>query len=124
MAFTYGGDPSNSKLDAVRLAINDTDSSNASFQDEEINYFLEEENDNVYGAAALACETLSTRYADKVDVNLQNSISKSYSELSKKYTEQAKELRKKARKSSIVRAPYFSSNGEKKFTIGQFDNNN
>lgn len=40
MTWTYGADPENSNLDAVRLIIGDTDSNNPLLQDEEINYYL------------------------------------------------------------------------------------
>lgn len=40
MSFTYSGDPSASKLDAVRFALGDTDASQPLLQDEEINYLI------------------------------------------------------------------------------------
>ena len=40
MAFTYSADPANSRLDAARLAIGDTVADTAVFQDEEINYLI------------------------------------------------------------------------------------
>lgn len=47
MAFTYSGDPSNSKLDECRFLLGDTDESNPILRDEEINYIITQSGDNV-----------------------------------------------------------------------------
>ena len=66
MAFTYSDNPSSTgtaaqKRDAVRVLIQDTDTSNGKVTDAQIALALTEENGNIYGAAAWCCEALATR---------------------------------------------------------------
>ena len=50
MAFTYGGNPATSELDALRFAIGDTDATSPLLQDAEIQYII----DNYSGNAKMA----------------------------------------------------------------------
>lgn len=125
MSFTYAG-PSNSDRDAVRFTIGDTDEDNYLFEDDELDYLLNEENNSIVGAAAAACEILSTRFARKVNRTLDGTISESLSQLSKAYKIQAKELRDKQKNEKTRMSGSFISqdaiNRERRFTSGQFDN--
>jgi len=93
--FSYNSGDLSTDLNQVRLLINDTDSSNPEFQDEEINFFIDSES-NVFGAASVACQALAVKYAQQVDKSvgdLKLSASqkfKHYSELADKYTSSAK----------------------------------
>ncbi len=60
MAFTY--DPT-TDLGRVRLVIGDTDSQNISFQDAEVQAYLDLTQANVYRAAAMALDTMATNQA-------------------------------------------------------------
>jgi hypothetical protein len=60
MTWTYGGDPTTSDLDAVRLLLGDTDPDDPRLTDEEIGYFLARA--NVPRAAALACRAMLAGY--------------------------------------------------------------
>lgn len=68
MAFTYSGDPSASKSDAVRFIIGDTISTEAWFQDAEIAYFLTLTGNNVYQSAAKAARQIATVIARREEI--------------------------------------------------------
>lgn len=80
MAFTYTGDPAGSNRDKVRFLIQDTDSTDAHLQDEEIAYLLSTWG-NVYDAAIAAAEIIAGAYAHKTNYSRSIgdlSISESY----------------------------------------------
>jgi hypothetical protein len=52
MTFTYSGDPSTSTRNYVRFLINDTNSTDALFSDEEIAYLITEWSTNAYESGA------------------------------------------------------------------------
>jgi len=101
MSFTWTGDPANSNLEAIRWHIDDTASSNAKFQDAEINYAYAEEH-SVLGAAALLCEQLAAKYSGEANRSL-GPMSISLSALSSQYAQKAIDLRKR---STAFAAPY------------------
>lgn len=70
MAWTYSGDPSESKLDTVRFLIGDTDADYALLTDEEINFTLELCNDNTSNAAIMSCEGLVAKAAKAVNYSI------------------------------------------------------
>ena len=57
MTFTYSGDPTTSTRNKVRFLINDTDSTDVLFTDEELDYLITEWGTNVYEICRAACET-------------------------------------------------------------------
>lgn len=61
MTWSYGNDPLNSDLDAVRFLIGDTDSSDPLLQDEEINYLLNSY--NVQNSAYYASRSIAAKFA-------------------------------------------------------------
>jgi hypothetical protein len=96
MAWNY--DPSQlatSQKDQVRVEIQDTDSSVALLQDEEIEYALSVES-NLWGAAARCCEQLSRRFMQKPDTRLGRNLELRYAQQQKQYADMAKDLRRKA----------------------------
>jgi hypothetical protein len=79
MAFTYV-DPTSGNRDAIRFLIQDTDSTDAHFQDAEINYLYSVWG-NIYDAAIAAAEIISGQYAHKTNYSRSIgdlSISESY----------------------------------------------
>ncbi|NDC49455.1 MAG: hypothetical protein EBZ61_10335 [Micrococcales bacterium] len=58
MTFTYSGDPSTSTRNYVRFLIHDTDSTDALFSDEELNYVISEWGGDAYKAARECAEIL------------------------------------------------------------------
>ncbi len=77
MTFTYSGDPSTSTRNYVRFLISDTDSTDALFSDEELNYVISEWNNDAYDAARECAEILIARFAREAD-----SVSKSVGDIS------------------------------------------
>lgn len=98
MAFTYD---LATNAGQVRLLIGDiTDGAgvkpdHTNFTDAEIEHFLDQENDVVKGAAALACEVLAAMYATVVDIAVgprRESLSKiadNFLRLAEKYREES-----------------------------------
>jgi hypothetical protein len=94
MSFTWTGDPSASIIEEIRFLIDDRDESKPKFNDEEINFAYEEEG-SIYGAAAMLCEQLATRYADAVNRAL-GPLRVDLSDKSNNYANRAAQLRKRA----------------------------
>jgi len=65
MTFTYSGDPSTSTRNYVRFLIHDTDSTDALFSDEELNYVITEWGSDAYSAARELAESLLRRQMRK-----------------------------------------------------------
>ena len=78
MTWTYGGDPGSSDRDAVRLQIGDTDTTDQQLTDEEIDYFLDQE-DSVLDAALAAVRAILALYARLVDKSVGD-LRQSYSQ--------------------------------------------
>lgn len=64
MTWTYAGTLT-TDLDKVRLLIGDTDTTQQQLTDEELNFFISEE-ETLHTAAAAACRALASKYARKV----------------------------------------------------------
>ena len=94
MAFTWTGDPAASVIEQIRWEINDIDSTNAKFQDAEIQYAYDQEN-TIFNASARLCETLQARYSD-ASSRTMGPLKVDMSELAKMYAYKAKALRKRA----------------------------
>ena len=95
MSFTYGGDPSNSLLEAVRFYAQDVDSDNAFLSDEEINFVVDqwaEVSDHPIYLAAACCETISAKFAREVSYSADG-VSVGTQELQSKYDALATSLR-------------------------------
>ena len=92
MSFTYSSTDISTDLAKVRRLIGDTDSANALFTDEEIAFFLDQENDNVYLAAALACDSMVAKESTSEDVSIEG-VSVSSSTQSTKWATSAAKFR-------------------------------
>lgn len=104
MTFTYSGDPSTSTRNYVRFLISDTDSTDALFSDEELNYVISEWNNDAYKAARECAEILIARFSREADSTSKSvgdiSVSESYSSKITHYKELAESLiRRQMRKS-------------------------
>jgi hypothetical protein len=104
MTFTYSGDPTTSLRNRVRFLINDTDTNDALFSDEELDYLISEWGTNVYEICRAACETLVSRFSRLADSTSKSvgdiSVSESYTSKSKQYQDLADSfLDRKMRKS-------------------------
>ena len=104
MTFTYSGDPTTSTRNKVRFLINDTDTNDALFSDEELDYLITEWGTNVYEICRAACETLVSRFSRLADSTSKSvgdiSVSESFTAKSKQYQDLANSfLDRKMRKS-------------------------
>ena len=92
MTWTYGGDPSGSARDAVRLRCGDTDSSDPLVTDEEITYFLDINDDSVNLAAASALDAMAAKKAREADKRIGD-LAIQASQASKRFSALAEQLR-------------------------------
>jgi hypothetical protein len=104
MTFTYSGDPSTSTRNYVRFLINDTDSTDALFSDEELNYVITEWGGDAYNSARECAEILIARFSRLADSSSKSvgdiSVSESYTSKVTHYKELAESLlRRQMRKS-------------------------
>lgn len=92
MSFSYD---LTSNVGRVRLLVGDTLSASAKFTDEEIEYFLEAESDNLNLAAALCADSMAARAADNAKSETIGSYSINQSSQAASWMEMAKRLRDK-----------------------------
>lgn len=106
MAWTY--DPTDldtstagGRLNSVRLLIGDTQTQDQQLQDEEIQFGLSENVDNVYSTSVWCANTLASKFARLVDVELDGALSQKYSSLSSQYRSLATSLSQQAPKGKV-----------------------
>jgi hypothetical protein len=96
MTFTYSGDPSTSTRNYVRFLIHDTDSTDALFSDEELNYVITEWGNDAYKAARECAEILIARFSRLADSSSKSvgdiSVSESFTSKIQHYKELANSL--------------------------------
>jgi len=90
-----------SDIDAVRLLVGDPAGDNQALADADIAFFLQENGDNCYTAAADAADALAARYTARVDVRV-GILSSSDSQLARNYSTLAGMLRTKAASRSVA----------------------
>jgi len=78
-------DTTSGRLNSVRLLVGDTDTTDQQVQDEEIEFALSQTSNNIYYAAAWIAKTLASKYARRVDTQLDGALSAAYSQLHKHY---------------------------------------
>lgn len=139
MTFTYSGDPSTSTRNYVRFLLNDTDSTDALFSDEELTYVITEWGGDAYDAARECAEILIARFARLADSTSKSvgdiSVSESYGSKVSHYKELANSLLLRKMRKSPPR-PWANTDALKStddktttdfatdFVIGQMDNPN
>lgn len=79
-------------IDKVRLLIGDTDENAILFEDDEITWFLSERGNDVYLAAADACESAARKFARAFDFETDGQRFQR-SQMSKMFRDLAKDLR-------------------------------
>ena len=139
MTFTYSGDPSTSARNYVRFLLNDTDSTDALFSDEEISYVLTEWSNDSYEAARELAEILIARFSRLADSSSKSvgdiSVSESYAAKGKEYQDLANSfLARKLRKAPptvFAKTDALKSTDDKTttdfatdFVVGSMDNPN
>lgn len=139
MTFTYSGDPSTSTRNYVRFLLNDTDSTDALFSDEELTYVITEWGGDAYDAARECAEILIARFARLADSSSKSvgdiSVSESYGSKVSHYKELANSLLLRKMRKSPPR-PWANTDALKStddrtttdfptdFVVGQMDNPN
>jgi len=107
MAFSYdetdlSTTTTTGKLNSVRLLLGDTDANDQQVQNEEVLFALEQSNENIYYAAAWCARTVASKYARRVNTQLDGALSADYSHLSKQYTALADTLEFQGKKSGAT----------------------
>ena len=100
MAFSYTAG-STAERDRVRLEIADTDEDRILFQDAELDDFLTQEGNSIYGASARACETLAVRFARDFTFSADGASFQKGS-VTQMFMAQAKRLRRRASETGVV----------------------
>lgn len=105
MAYTYDSadlvtTTSSGRLNVVRLLVGDNNTNDPQLQDEEINFSLAQNNNNVYFSAAFCARLLAGKYARMVDTQLDGALQAMYSDRIKQYTLLAIQMTDMAKKMS------------------------
>ena len=80
------------RLNTVRLLVGDTDTVDQQVQNEEINFSLSENGNNVYYSGAWVARIISSKYSRRVDAELSGGLKASYSSLATHYRTLAENL--------------------------------
>ena len=116
MAFTWTGDPSASVIEQIRWEINDIDSTNAKFQDSEIQYAYDQEH-SIFNASARLCEQLQVKYSDAASRTM-GPLKVDMSNMANLFAEKAKALRRRA---TAWAQPYVGGQSEAKEDVFEAD---
>lgn len=98
MTFTYSGAPVAGTTDEIRFLLQDTDSTDPLFQNEEIQYYIDRiaaVNGSVLKTAAYLAETAAARFARQVSIS-SDQTSIAMEQLQQKYEDLASRLRAQA----------------------------
>jgi len=87
------------RLNSVRLLIGDTNTNDQQLQDEEIQFALSQNNDNIYFSAAWSSRVIANKYSRQVDIDLDGQLSAKYSDLARNYLKLAESLEYQGKKS-------------------------
>jgi hypothetical protein len=127
------------RLNAVRLLVGDTDSSDQQMEDEEIYFSLSQASDNIYNAASFVCKLLAAKYSRLVTTMADRGVSINYSDRITHYTNLATQIDALAKKVSgktlgimiggvLVTDVYIADTDTSRvapeFVVDQFDNPN
>ena len=107
MAFTYDVSTDRGK---VRLFVYDTDETEYVFEDEEVDVFLELNNESIWLASANACRVLAVRAADDAfAVKVSTALEIDKKQVSRRFLELAKDYEAKAATSTDMVWEYVDS---------------
>jgi hypothetical protein len=96
-------DPSDSLIDAVRFLVGDVATSPV-LTDAQIQFALDQANDNTYAAAAACARALAAQYARRVDSKFET-IDNKYSQLRANYEKLARSLDAQAKRAGGLGLP-------------------
>jgi len=83
--YDLNGTTTSGRLNTVRLLVGDTDSTDQQVQNEEIEFALSENNNNVYYTGAWTARTIAAKYSRQVTTQLTGALSADYSDLARQY---------------------------------------
>jgi len=92
--WSYSGDPKSSSLDAVRYLVRDTDSADPVILDDEIEFALSQNGNNLYRSAADVCDAIALELGRQL--TFTGPISESAKEKFEQYKQMAAQYRLKA----------------------------
>lgn len=102
MAWTYSGDPSLSNKDAVRFLTGDTQSDSPLSTDEEIEWSLSINNNNIYRSAADIAEGIAAYFATQAETTVIGPIREENGRRAELYAKKAAELKRKAQEKGSI----------------------
>jgi len=98
-----GTDTSEGRLNAVRSLIQDTDEHAQQLQNEEIALYLAQTSNDIYLAAAMACDALAAKYARFGDTSIDNGgISVDYQAVTESYRALSVQMRRSSQKYGTI----------------------
>lgn len=103
MTWTYSGDPSDSPKDAIRFIVQDTDENNQLVQDEEINFLLDRNGQDIDLTATRIATTIARGFAQNADF-VTPDLEVRYREQAKLYSDLADQLKEETSITNAV--PY------------------
>lgn len=102
MGWTYSGDPSLSNKDAVRFLIGDTQSDSPLSTDEEIEWSLSINNNNIYRSAGDIAEGIAAYFATQAETTVIGPIREENGRRAELYSKKAVELKRKAQEKGNI----------------------
>ncbi len=96
MTWTYSGDPASTARDAVRFLIGDTDTTDQQISDEEVNWLITENGNNVYLAGSASARKVAAEFTRQVRTKTVGALSISYAARAQEYRDLADDLRQQA----------------------------
>lgn len=123
MTWTYGGDPAASPVAEVRFLIGDTIETSLSLTDKEIEYLLEENDNETWQTAADSANRMAVRFVSMSSTSKKVgdlTLSYDYADTAKRYF--ALEAKLRRGKGGGTGAPYMADSSPHVFHIGMGDN--
>lgn len=129
-------DSASGRLNAVRLLVGDTETRDQQVQDEEVQFALGQNKDNIYYAAAWVARAIAGKYSRYVDTQVDGMVSSDYSDRAKHYYSLADNLEYQGKKAggalsisaggiSLAEMESNRANTDRPlpaFRVGRFDN--
>lgn len=111
------------RVNAARLWVGDTDTSDEQLTDEEYNFYLGISNDSPIKCAVLVAYALGAKYARLVDTELEGVLKEDYSQLSENYYRLSATLKMQSAQGNLgVSYPSSANTDCPEFTVDQFEN--
>jgi len=111
------------RVNAVRLWVGDTDSTEEQLTDDEIIYYLGLTDNKIINCAVLVAYSLGAKYARLVDTELEGVLKEDYSKLSENYYRLSSQLKMQSAQGNLsIGLPTGVNTATPEFYVGQFEN--